>query len=79
MAYAHPISKVTKMTEAKRERSNASSLLRLKQILLDEAMKLEGNDADRAKELMEEIMNGIEKGGHAGERAFRPPRPKRAG
>lgn len=75
-AYAHPISMVTDMTTAKKLRIGNASIVGLKSILLDEAMRLEHNNKERAEALMEEIMHGMEEAAAETARAFRPPRPK---
>ena len=67
---------VSNMTTAKKLRIGGSSIVGLKNILLDEAMRLEHNNKERAEALMEEIMHGMEEEAET-VRAFRPPRPKR--
>ncbi len=75
-AYAQPISMVTNMTIVKKLRIGKASIVGLKNILLDEAMRLEDNNKERAEALMEEIMHGMEEAATNTARAFRPPRPK---
>lgn len=68
---------VTDMATAKKLRLGDTSIVGLKSILLDEAMRLEHNNRERAEALMEEIMHGMEETAAEPARAFRPPRPKR--
>ena len=68
---------VTDMTTAKKLLIGDASKAGLKSILLDEAMRLEHNNRERAEALMEEIMHGMEEAAGETVRAFRPPRPKR--
>lgn len=68
---------VTDMTTAKKLHIGETSKVGLKSILLDEAMRLEHNNKERALALMEEIMHGMEEEAEEPLRAFRPPRPKR--
>lgn len=76
-AYAQPISMVTNMTTTKKLQIGNASIVGLKNILLDEAMRLEHNNRERAQALMEEIMHGMEEETEEPRRTFRPPRPKR--
>lgn len=65
------------MTMTKKLQIGNASIVGLKNILLDEAMRLEHNNKERAEALMEEIMHGMEEEAAVETaRAFRPPRPK---
>ncbi len=64
------------MTMVKKLQIGNTSIVDLKSILLDEAMRLEHNDKERAEALMEEIMHGMEETAAKPAPAFRPPRPK---
>lgn len=74
--YAQPISMVMDMTMTKKLQIGNASIVGLKNILLDEAMRLEHNNKERAEALMEEIMHGMEEDAEEPRRTFRPPRPK---
>ena len=67
---------VTEMIMARKLRIGDASKAGLKSILLDEAMRLEHNNKERAEALTEEIMHGMEEAEAESVRAFRPPRPK---
>ncbi len=67
---------VSNMTTVRRIRIGDSLIAGLKNILMDEAMRLEHNNKERAEALMEEIMHSMEEDSVSAS-AFRPPRPKK--